>query len=402
MRWLFWIIGLAAAATALTLLGGFNEGYVLIALPGQRIELSLNLAVILLLLGFITAYALLRLLFTAIDLPSRVAALRARRKAEGAQHALIESLRDFFAGRFARAEKGAVRAVELGAAADVGAVIAAHAAHGLRDRPRRDAHLEKLEAGGAPQAAIRAVARGRMLIDDQRPEEALAALATLPVKHTAALRLELRARQRLAQWELAPALIDQLEKRGVFSTEQADVERRHAWRQMIRRQAGDGAALAALWKRVPERYRRDANIAAAAATAFQALGESDQARVIVEAALDAEWDAALVQLYGEKPGADALRRIEQAERWLKTRREDAALLLTLGRLCAQQQLWGKAQSYLEASVAIEASYSAHLELARLHERLERGDEARRHYRQSLELAITQLQRASGGRRRRSV
>lgn len=402
MRWLFWIIGLAAAATALTLLGGFNEGYVLIALPGQRIELSLNLAVILLLLGFITAYALLRLLFTAIDLPARVATLRARRKAEGAQHALLESLRDFFAGRFARAEKGAVRAVELGAAADVGAVIAAHAAHGLRDRPRRDAHLERLEEGGAPQAAIRAVARGRMLIDDQRPEEALAALAMLPVKHTAALRLELRARQRLAQWELTPALIDQLEKRGVFSTDQADAERRHAWRQMIRRQAGDGAALAALWKRVPERYRRDANIAAAAAAAFQALGESDQARVIVEAALDAEWDAALVQLYGEKPGADALRRIEQAERWLKTRRDDAALLLTLGRLCAQQQLWGKAQSYLEASVAVEASYTAHLELARLHERLERGDEARKHYRNSLELAVAQLQRASGGRRRRSV
>jgi HemY protein len=402
MRWLLWIIGLAAAATALTLLGGFNEGYVLVALPGQRIELSLNLAVILLLLGFISAYALLRLLFTAIDLPARVAALRARRKAEGAQHALLEALRDFFAGRFARAEKGAVRAVELGAAPDVGAVIAAHAAHGLRDRPRRDAHLERLEQGDAAQAPIRAVARARMLIDDQRPEEALAALAMLPVKHTAALRLELRARQRLKQWELAPALIDQLEKRGVFSADQADAERRHAWLQMIPRQAGDSAALAALWKRVPERHRRDAIIAAAAATVFQALGESAQARGIIEAALDAEWDAALVQLYGEQPGDDALRRIEQAERWLKTRREDAALLLTLGRLCAHQQLWGKAQSYLEASIAIEATYTAHLELARLHEGLERGDEARRHYRESLELAAAQLQRASGGRRRRTV
>jgi HemY protein len=399
VRWLLWIIGLAGAATALTLAGGANDGYVLIALPGRRIELSLNLAVVLLALGFVAAYALLRLLFTALALPARVAALRARRRSEGAQHALLDALRDFFTGRFARAEKGALRAIDLGAAADVGAAVAAHAAHGLRERARRDAHLERLEDGAAP---IRAVARARMLLDDQRPEEALAALAALPVKHTAALRLELRARQRLGQWELAPALIDQLEKRGVFGADQADVERRHAWRQMIGREASDAAALAALWKRLPERYRRDAGIAGAAAAALQAMNEHEQARAILEAALEAEWDPALVQLYGEQPAADALRRIEQAERWLETRREDAALLLALGRLCAREQLWGKAQSYLEASIAVEPTYTAHLELARLHERLERGDEARRHYRSSLELAVAQLQRASGGRRRRPV
>ena len=35
-----------------------------------------------------------------------------------------------------------------------------------------------------------AVSNAQMLLDDRRPEEALAALALLPVKHTAALRLE--------------------------------------------------------------------------------------------------------------------------------------------------------------------------------------------------------------------
>ena len=45
--------------------------------------------------------------------------------------------------------------------------------------------------------------------------------------------------------------------------------------------------------------------------------------------------------------------IERAESWLKQHPDDAALLLTLGRLCAQQELWGKAQSYLDASIAVE-------------------------------------------------
>jgi HemY protein len=68
-------------------------------------------------------------------------------------------------------------------------------------------------------------------------------------------------------------------------------------------------------------------------------------------------------------------------------------------LCAHQELWGKAQSYVEASIAIEPSYTAHLALAQLQERLGNADGARRHYRESLELAVGQLRQITGGRRR---
>jgi HemY protein len=401
MRWLIWIIGLGVLATGLTLLATLNSGYVLIALPGQRIELSLNFALVLVVFGFVAAYSLLRLLVTTIELPARVARFRAARRRESAQHALIEALHEFFAGRYARAEKSAVRAVELGGPADIGTVVAAHAAHGLRAQERRDAYLDRLAADPAKPDAVKAVSTAKMLLDDRRPEEALAALATLPVKHTAALRLELRARQRIGQWDQAPALIDQLEKRGVFSADQADAERRHAWRQLIERQSGDASGLAELWKRVPERYRRETSVATVAAAAYQGHGKCAEAQAIIERSLDTEWDSGLVNLYGECRGPDTLRQIECAERWLKQHREDGTLLLALGRLCAQQQLWGKAQSYLEASIAIEPTYSAHLELAQLHDRLERVEQARTHYRASLELAAGQLNRASGGRRRRT-
>lgn len=401
MRWLIWILGLGALATGLGLLAGLNTGYVLIALPGQRIELSLNFALVLIVLGFVAAYLLLRLLITTIELPARVVRFRAVRRREAAHHALIEALREFFSGRYARAEKTAVRAVELGGPADIGVVVAAHAAHGLRAQERRDGYLDRLAADPAKPEVIRAISSAQMLLDDRRPEEALAALAVLPVKHTAALRLELRARQRIGQWDLAPALIDQLEKRGVFSTDQADAERRHAWRQLIERQSGDGAGLADLWKRVPDRYRRETSVAAVAAAAFHGQGQCAEAQAIIERSLETEWDSGLLNLYGECRTADVLRQIERAERWLREHREDGALLLALGRLCAQQQLWGKAQSYLEASIAVEPTYSAHLELAQLHDRLDRTEDARAHFRASLELAVGQLNRASGGRRRRS-
>jgi HemY protein len=143
-------------------------------------------------------------------------------------------------------------------------------------------------------------------------------------------------------------------------------------------------------------------VALAAARGFIALGACGEAHRIIEQALAANWESELVRLYAECDGGDTLRRIERAEEWLKAYPADAVLLLTLGRLCAEQGLWGKAQSYLEASVAIEPTHSAHLALARLQEQLGNAEAARRHDREGLRLALAQLNAATGGRRRAPV
>lgn len=399
MRWLIWILVVAGLATGLTLLAQMNTGYVLVSLPGHRIELSLNFALVLLALGFVLVYMLVRLLAVTIELPRRVARFRAARRREKAHGTLVEALREYFAGRYARAEKTVNKAVALGGPGDLGAIIAAHAAHELRASDRRDGYLAKLPRDPAKSDAAAVISAAQMQLDERLPEDALATLAVLPKKHTAALRLELRARQRIGQWDLVPALIDQLAKRDVFSTEQADVERRHAWRQLLLHKSGDADVLAETWKRVPDRYRRDSVVAGAAAKAFLAAGRTGEAAAIIERSLDQEWDGGLANLYGGCGDADTLQRIERAERWLKDHRTDSVLLLALGRLCAHQQLWGKAQSYLEASVALEPTYAAHLELAQLHEHLEHDDAARAHHRASLDLAVEQLNRPGSANRR---
>ena len=98
-------------------------------------------------------------------------------------------------------------------------------------------------------------------------------------------------------------------------------------------------------------------------------------------------------LYGELPALDATeraeearRRTEKAEKWLLERPEDPQLLATLGRLCAHAELWGKAQSYFEASLSFEETRAAHLELARLAERTGREADAQSHFRRAAELS----------------
>ena len=94
----------------------------------------------------------------------------------------------------------------------------------------------------------------------------------------------------------------------------------------------------------------------------------------------------LAGVYGRCEEGEIRPRLAKAEEWLKRQPRDPQLLLTLGRLCVQSQLWGKAESYLDASLAIAPGWEAHVELAHLAERVGRTDDANRHYRAAAELS----------------
>ena len=399
MRWVLGILGLFALAVALALALRFNTGYALLVWPPYRVELSFNLLLLLLAAGFALAYLLLRFIVGAIGLPAKVREFRARRRRENARSTMLEALRAFFEGRYGRAEKAAARALESGESHALGAVLAARAAHELRRYEQRDGYLARAAALSPEDAPMCSIAAADMLLDQRRFQDALLELQSLPEKHTAALRLELRAQQQAKNWEQALPLIEQLERRKVLDATQAGELRRYAHAENLKRAALDRHVLEDCWQKIPAPQKRNARVAAAAARCFIALGGRAQANPIIEQALDAEWDSELIGLYGEDPDSDAIRQIERAEKWLKTNPRDAALLLTLGRLCVKQDLWGKAQSYIEASISVEPTYSAHLALAQLHEKLGNPDAAHRHYRVSLELAVAQLKQMTGGRRR---
>ncbi len=402
MRWVLWILGLFACAVAFALILRFNTGYALLLWPPYRVELSLNLALLLLIAGFAVVYLLLRFTFGAIGLPGKVREFRERRRRERTHSLIRQALHAFFEGRYGRAEKAAANAMESGESPALCAVLAARAAHELRHYEQRDSYLARAEKLAPEDGAMRIIATAGMLLDEHRFQEALLALKAVPEKHTTALRLELKAQQQAKHWEQTLPLIDQLERRGVFDAAHAGQLRGYAHAENLKRKSLDLHSLEECWQKIPAPQRRDAKVAGAAARCFMALDDCAQANRIIEQALEVEWDSELAGLYSECAGGEATRRIERAEKWLKNNPREAVLLLVLGRLCAQQELWGKAQSYLEASIAVEPTYSAHLALAQLHEKLGNPDAANRHYRASLELAVAQLKQMTGGRRRTPV
>lgn len=395
MRALFWLIAAFAAAVALALTGRLGEGYVLFVHPPWRVEVSPLLFVVATLAVFGLAYVVVRLVSQTLALPAQVRAYRESRKRTQAQLALAAALQCYFEGRYARAEKEAALAWEAGAAPGVAALIAARCAHQMREYERRSQWLERAEAAGESLHAARLLTQAELALDERDfvgARDALRSLRGSGPRHIAAARMQLRAERGAQNWEEVQRLAALLAKRGALPPAIAEEYRVQAQLELMARDAGERASLEARLRRIPAEDLGHPRVAAAAARHAAALGNAALARELIERSLEADWNGALVQLFGELQGLNPRRmqdearaRIERAEGWLREHPQDAQLLTTLGRLCVAAELWGKAQNYLEASLSFGASRAAHLELARLAEREGRSAEAQKHFRSAGEL-----------------
>lgn len=392
MKPLFWLLTLFSAAVALVWGAKANTGYALIVLPPWRIELSLNLLLLCLLLGFLLAYAGLRLLSWLWQMPRRASAYQTRRKREKSGEVFQEAVRFLFEGRFGQALKRAGEAHAAGRAPALAALIAARSAQRLGDPVRQQEWLDKAKAADARNESASLMLEAEMLIEARDFKTALAALARLQGRegrHIAALRLELRARQGLEDWAGVLKLVRQLAKRDALSPLLAPVLIRQAHLGRIAQCAQDGSALNALLASLPQ-DERSLPVVIALAQALAAAQEISAAQELIETSAtqtpEGFWESPLVTLYGQLAGGEQTARIKQAESWLPTQRNHAELLLALGRMCSRQRLWGKAQSYLEAALGRAQTQATHLELAHLFEQLERHEEANRHYRAAVDAA----------------
>jgi HemY protein len=392
MKGLLWVLVLSALAVALSLAMHGRDGYALFVLPPWRAEISLNLLAVLVIVVFAVGYFVVRLLGHTLRLPSHVRAFRERRRDEKGRTAALGAIRALFEGQFAKAEKLASGASDLGAAPGLVSLLAARAAQKLREFGRRDQWLERAKEGDGEWRLARLMTAAEFLLEERRFAEARAVLRELHAsgpRHVAALLMSLRAEQGMANWDEVLRIANLLEKRDAMPPEALDSVRIGARIAILSSKGSDREDLVRLWEEMPRSERVRPKIAAVAARAFIDLGDCRRAHRIIEDALERSWDGALALLYGECTGEDALERLEQAERWLSKRPGEAELLLTLGRLCVQRELWGKAQSYLEASLATRPTHAAHVALARFFERSGRADEANRHFRASADLESAQ-------------
>jgi HemY protein len=396
----FFLIGLLvfAAAVGLALTLTADPGNVVVFYPPYRVDLSLNLFLLLEIALFLLLYVLIRLARKTFQMPQRVALYRQRQSERRAARAMRNALQAHFEGRYGHAEREATEAQELPETAGLAALIAARSAHRMREYGRRDDWLRRAEADPGLRAA-KLMTEAECLVDAREGVRALGVVGELHAagaRHIQSVRLALKAHQYAGDWDSVLRLLRTLNKRDALHPVAARQMKTSAYRALFATRAGDTHALIALWQSVPQAEKRVPDIALVAARAFNAAGLGPQARIVIENVLANEWDARLAEEYAKSDtrraddvdgptsaerSEDTRLRIERAERWVRDHPDDPSARYVLGALCARQGLWGKAQSALRdalsaARAADDARLTAaiHVELGRVFEEI--GDPAR--------------------------
>lgn len=382
MRWMIWFVLIVSSAVGIALLMRFNHGNVAVFWPPYRVDISVNFTVLLLMVAFLVVHLLLLGLSKAIDLPTRVREYRSRRQRDVAIDSIRDSLLAFFEGRFGRAERLAQKAREDPGLAGPAALIAARAAHRMREFERRDRWLASAEGDRGTEHAYMMTA-AELAVEDQKPAEALALIDSLQGRggrHIHSLRLALRAHEQTEEWDKVLQVVRQLEKRDALHPAAIRGLKLRAIRGLFARGAREPGALRELMSSLPSDERQAPEVIEVAAAAFAQAGDEEQAWRLIEQGLQQRLSANLLRQYLTLKTISARDRLMRAERWREKYGDDPVLMLTLGRLCMDEALWGKAEEFLKLSLAGPEPAQAHFALAELYEAIGRPDEAAQQFR----------------------
>ncbi len=257
-------------------------------------------------------------------------------------------------------------------------LAAANAAYELGDKESWKQLLNEAEARFPAARSTINFLHAQLLYKSNQFEQCLAVLEQLKktsLNDWALLGLLKEVYIQLEVWDQLAELLPVLQKNSLVNTDELErIEVRLFMERLYATGKTDPVnpdtaevipALQRLWKKAPGKYREDEKIVKHYADLLYRLGARPEAAKAIEHALSKHWSTALVSLYGVRDYAASAQQLLQAETWLKARPADAELLLSLGRICMRNELWGKAREYFEASAKIAPGADVYGELSRL-------------------------------------
>lgn len=377
MRWVIWLLLIFAAAVLAALFGIDNQSMVFFTMVelGEVYPIRFNLFILLAILAIIVSYMLIRLIVNALNIPSATRRWRAQRRERYSNTELTEAVLQYMAGRYTRSTKSSGKAlaayaknrsgrektdgtVEFGI---VTHLLMASNAHCLGNSQERDAQAQKAftltdksRLSEAPDAVQ--LLQLQWAIDDHDPKAARAVLARLDPgvqRRIATLHMQLEV-DRMENAPLAALrTVRQLIKHKAYDPEPGQ--------QLITELACDALSTAQdpqqldeIWNQLLPKERKQPEVTARAAWKRAGFDDAAGAIVLIASCWSQDINALpqavrsqlLLALDMVLPQADHewLKRIEEA---YNEKADDPMLAYLLGRLCAQQQLVGRAQTLLK-------------------------------------------------------
>ncbi len=339
---------------------------------------------------FIKTYQLIKSLFVSFRQK------RKQRLKEKVRLSLSQGLIEYAEGRFEQAEKTLLKEVDNSKNRLLVYLSAARAAQQLGAHERRDEYLHKalIEAPDADIAI--GLTKAELQLSHDQNEQALATLSQLNAlspNHTYVLTLLANTYKHLQDWDNLKTILPALEKYGNLSAESflyfeiivcngqlsnlaKEAELEHSGSQ----------PLISFWTNTVQHLKTIPEVIEHYAKQLILIKAEAEAEKLLRQYLTKNWQESSIILYSELDVMVDKKQLEMVENWLNDHQQNAHLLLALGKICATLSLWGKAKSYLEASIAIKPMPQNYLKLARLlEENMAEPVAAQEYYRKGLHL-----------------
>lgn len=389
MRLLLFVIAILFGAILLTLYAIEDPGYVLIARAPWSLEMSLTAFIPLLLLAFLLVYVMLYIVVRLFKIPRDVSRWRVKRHQREGRTAFLRGLTHVAEGNWAEAEAELLRGMRHSDTPLLNCLGAALAAQGQGQIEKRDDYLAQAHkhapqdnlAVGMTQAFLQHIAR--------QSELSLATLTELRAqrpRHKHLLKLLAQVSLELRDWPGLVDLIADLRQNQAMDPHDIDAFELQAHRELLTLTLPSGSpeVLKQAWKALPKHLKRHPALVAIYARQLIQQNEMGDAEALLRPAIEAEWDDALVELYGrlrlEQPG----EALDIAEGWVGQHPENSRALLAAARLALRANQSSKARTYYEKCVALRGPVATYRELGELLETLGDKDQAREFYRRGLE------------------
>ena len=354
---------LALLAAALAPVFKSDPGMVQIQFQGWTVETSVMVLVLGVLLLWVLIWAIIRLWKMPAETARRMRDQRALRQLEKGLLALTE-------GDWQTAERALEKSASTHGRTTARYLAAAEAADGQDAGDRAEYYLEQADTRNRKQKFLVELTRARILVSNGEYEAAKPLLEDLHARrrrHPQVLELLSRCYTELGEWEPLVQLLPVMLKAKMLDTKKAqDLKQQAAVIEL--QHSKDAAALQSDWKALPKAMQRDAVVVRAFADRAIELEAAHLTEDVIRSCLKQEWDSSLLIPYGVAGPDDASKRVRQCEKWLQAHPDDPWLHLTLGRLCAREELWGKAREHLVRSLELEPTVAGYDALGQLLER----------------------------------
>ena len=356
-------VALALLAAAIAPVFKSDPGMVQVHFRGWTIETSVLILVLAVLALWLLVWVLVRLWKMPAETARRIREQRSLAQLEKGLLALTE-------GDWSTAERALEKSASSHGRTTARYLAAAEAADGQDAGDRAEWYLEQADTRNRKQKFLVDLTRARILTQNGHYTEAkdvLEALLKRRRRHPQVLEMLARCYRELGEWEALLKLLPTMQKAGVID-ELEGVELRHTAAIGELQRCRNKDDLQASWRALPKAMQRAPEVIKAYADQAVLNGTPELTEEVIRASLKREWNPMLLIPYGEPGRGDTSKRLKQSEKWLQEYPDDPLLHLTLGRLCAREELWGKARHHMIRSLEIEPTVAGYDSLGQLLER----------------------------------